>query len=63
MIELMSTIDPPDVFAICSAASRVPRKTLVWLTAMIRCHPSKPSGSPTEVPEIPALFTGMSSRP
>jgi hypothetical protein len=63
MIELMLTIDPPPVFAICSAASLVPRKTLVWLTAMIRCHPFKLSGSPTELPEIPALLTRMSSRP
>ena len=44
MIELMLTIDPPPIFAICSAASLVPRKTLVWLTAMIRCQPSTPSG-------------------
>src|SRR5262252_6123962 len=44
MIELMLTIDPPPVLAICSAASLVPRKTLVWLTAMIRCQPSRPSG-------------------
>jgi len=28
-----------------------------------RCQPSSPSGSPTELPEIPALFTRMSSRP
>jgi hypothetical protein len=35
MIELMLTIDPPPVFAICSAASLVPRNTLVWLTAII----------------------------
>jgi hypothetical protein len=53
MIELMLTIEPPPVFAICSAANLVPRKTLVWLTAMIRCQPSSPSGSPTELPEIP----------
>jgi hypothetical protein len=52
MIELMLTIEPPPVFAICSAASLVPRKTLVWLTAMTRCQPSRPSGSPTELPEI-----------
>ena len=26
-------------------------------------QPSSPSGSPTELPEIPALFTKMSSRP
>src|SRR5271169_4047597 len=38
MIELMLTIDPPPVFAICCAARLVPRKTLVWFTAMIRCH-------------------------
>src|ERR1700736_2841826 len=35
-------------------------KDAVWLTAMIRCQPSRPSGSPTELPEIPALFTRMS---
>jgi hypothetical protein len=37
-MELMLTIDPPPVFAICSAASFVPRNTLVWLTAMMRCQ-------------------------
>ena len=63
MIELMLTIEPPPVFAICSAASLVPRKTLVWLTAMMRSQPSSPSGSPTELPEMPALLTRMSSRP
>src|SRR5712691_7626402 len=63
MMELMLTIDPPPVLAICSAASLVPRKTLVWLTAMIRSQPSSPSASPTELPEIPALLTRMSSRP
>ena len=63
LIELMLTIDPPPVLAICSAASLVPRKTLVWFTAMTRCQPSRLSGSPTELPEIPALFTRMSSRP
>src|SRR5690242_21390749 len=38
IMELMLTIDPPPVFAICSAASFVPRNTLVWLTAMMRCQ-------------------------
>src|SRR3954452_20403783 len=63
MIELILTIEPPPVLAICSAASLVPRKTLVWLTAMMRFHPSNPSGSPTELPEIPALLTRMSRLP
>jgi hypothetical protein len=56
MIELMLTIDPPPVFAICSAASLVPRNTLVWLTAMIRCQPSRPLWSPTELPESPGVI-------
>jgi hypothetical protein len=56
-MEPMSTIDPPPVFALCSAASFVPRNTLVWLTAMIRSQPSSRSESPTELPKIPALFT------
>jgi len=53
----MLTIDRPPVFAMGTAASFVPRNTLVWLTAIIRSHPSSRSGSPTELPEIPALFT------
>jgi len=52
MIELMLTIAPPPDFAIASAASLVPRKTLVWLTAMTLFQPSMLSGSPTELPEI-----------
>jgi hypothetical protein len=52
------TIEPPPVFDICSAASLVPRKTLVWFTAMIRCQPSSPSGSPTELPDIACRTLG-----
>jgi hypothetical protein len=36
MIELMLTIEPLPFLIICSAASLVPRKTLVWLTARRR---------------------------
>src|SRR6478752_6826884 len=56
-MELMLMIEPPPVFAICSAASFVPRNTLVWLTAVMRCQPSSPSVSPTELLEMPALLT------
>ena len=31
--------------------------------AITLSHPATPSGSPTELPEIPALFTRMSNRP
>src|SRR3984893_19294660 len=32
---------PPPVFAICSGASLVPRKPLVWFTAMTRSQPAR----------------------
>jgi hypothetical protein len=63
MIEEMFTIEPPPRFIISAAARRVPRNTLVWLTAMILSQPLRPSWSLSIEPLTPALFTRMSSLP